>query len=114
MKFAFDLDGVTYEYPKILQEIMRCLKLGGNEVIILTGHFEGDVLEKDKRRLREGGFVYHNRLIEKPLAGMSSHKFKAKVCRAEKIDVLFEDSPEVVEEVNKTKTVVVQVIQKKK
>jgi len=69
----------------------------------LTGHFEGDVLEKDKRRLREEGFVHHDRLIEKPLTGMLSHKFKTKVCRAEKIDVLFEDSPEVVEEVNKTK-----------
>lgn len=112
MKFAFDLDGVTYEYPEILREIMRCLKLGGNEVVILTGHYEGDSLEKDKKLLKIERFVYHDRIIEKPLAEMSSHKFKAQVCQTEDIDIFFEDNPETVKEVNKTKTVVMQVIQK--
>ncbi len=112
MKFAFALDGVLCKYPWIFQGIIRAFKRKDIKVIILSSHVSADSFKKDREYLEKAG-LHNYRLIEKPFTGLSSAIFKARICQEEKIDVLFESDPRIVEVVNKTTdTVVVHVVPK--
>lgn len=111
MKIAFALDGVLCKHPWIFQGFIRLLRRP-YKVIILTSHVGIDSLKKDREYLKRSG-IHFCKIIEKPVAGISSARFKAQICQEEKIDVLFESDPEIVKIVNKTTdTLVLYVVQK--
>jgi uncharacterized HAD superfamily protein len=98
MIVGFDIDGTITRHPPFFAFLARSLRQAGHRVLIITFREDRPATEAD---LAAWGVSY-NKLITATLDSSLKHgvdKWKAFVCRKEKVDIFFEDDPDVLREI---------------
>lgn len=99
MTFGLDIDETITRCPPLFAVLSRALIAEGHKVYVITFRDDSD-RETTEVDLREYG-IHYSKLImagDDDLCGSRFYKWKADVCRRLRVDVLFEDMPEVVNE----------------
>ncbi len=101
MRVAFDVDDTITRCPEFFSLLSRALKAAGHRVFIIT-YREGS--PDTQRELRDWGIEYDT-LVTPTDEELDAHGFfqwKADACRRLKIDIFFEDMPEVINLLDET------------
>jgi uncharacterized HAD superfamily protein len=102
MNIAFDLDGTITRNPAFFSVISKALVDAGHKVFIITWREDREFTLED---LAEHGITYTQLVLpsDEQIRGIAyqqwktaAAQFKAEACRSLKIDVFFDDMPEVV------------------
>jgi uncharacterized HAD superfamily protein len=99
MIVGFDIDGTITRHPPFFAFLADSLRQAGHRVLIITFREDRPATEAD---LKNWGIVY-NKLITSTLDSCLEHgvdEWKAFVCRQEKVDIFFEDDPDVLKQVD--------------
>lgn len=94
--YAFDLDGTLDVNPQTTATLMSDLVHGGNRVLIFTGAStpkpgRADT-EKKVEYLKSIGIIQGVHYDQMFVIGDPPHATKAKLCKKEKVDMLFDNS----------------------
>ena len=95
MRVAFDVDDTITRCPEFFALLSRALRAGRSQVYIIT--FRED-REGTEQELREWGIEYDELVMatDGELDACGFYRWKADACRRRKIDIFFEDMPEVI------------------
>ncbi len=102
MNIAFDLDGTITRSPAFFSVISKALVASGHSVFIVTWREDREFALED---LAEHGITFSQLVLpsEQQIRGIgyqqwkaAAAQWKAEVCRTLKVDVFFEDMPEVI------------------
>ncbi len=95
MRIAIDIDDTITRCPAFFSLVSRSVLAAGHEVIILTYREDREQTESD---LDEWGIAYDELVMASSieLDRTGFFEWKPKVCRDRRIDILFEDMPEVI------------------
>lgn len=98
MTYAFDIDGTLTPDPKRMGDMMSSLVRAGNRVIVLTGAIRGTEITRPERiaQLNSLG-IHHDEHYDEIFISVGGDmvevaRGKGKVCREEKVDMVFEDN----------------------
>jgi hypothetical protein len=99
VNIAFDIDDTISRCPPLFAVLSRALRDAGHKVFIITFRSDAAIARVD---LEECGVVYDELVTarEQDICGRNFNQWKAQVCRAKRIGVLFEDMPEVIAELD--------------
>jgi hypothetical protein len=94
MNVALDIDDTITRHPEFFAFLSKALKDAGHKVFVIS--YRADY-EFTKAELAEYGVVYDDLILagNMDLGLQGFYKWKAGMCRELKIDVFFEDMPEV-------------------
>jgi len=92
MRIGIDLDDTITELPWLFEILTRGLKEAGHEIHIITYRDEGSSQEVAKE-LTAYKITYDK--IHLPAANRLPAEWKAEVAKALQLDLMFDDSPEV-------------------
>ena len=101
MVVGMDIDDTITRHPPFFSFLARALLAAGHEVIIIT--FREDP-EATKALLEEWNINY-TRLITSSIEACFEHgvnEWKAAVCRENRVEIFFEDDPEVIRHVDES------------
>ena len=90
MRVGIDMDFTITALPELFKLLTKALIVSGHEVHIVTYRDEGKHTEEE---LTNFGISFTK--IHLPPAGASPEKWKADVAREIGLDIMFDDSPEV-------------------
>ena len=95
MNVALDIDDTITRCPGFFALLSKALNDSGHKVYIITYREDRELAEEE---LAELGITYHDIVLatEQELEDAEFFQWKADVCRRLKIDIFFEDMPEVV------------------
>ena len=95
MRIGIDIDDTITRCPEFFALISRALVAGGHEVYVIS-YREGQ--EAVRAELGGWGIAYSDVVLptNEELDNAGFYEWKVQTCRRLKIDVLFEDMPEVI------------------
>jgi hypothetical protein len=95
MRVAFDVDDTITRCPEFFALLSRALQAGGHSVFIITYREDRPETEQE---LRAWGIQYDELVTptDRDLQERGFYRWKAEACRLRKVDIFFEDMPEVV------------------
>jgi hypothetical protein len=101
MRVALDIDETITCHPEFFAVLSRAFTAGGHEIFIITYREASDESEAE---LAEYGIVYDELITatNEELDRTGFYEWKARICRERKIDILFEDMPEVINRLDPT------------
>jgi hypothetical protein len=99
MRIAIDIDDTITRHPEFFSLLTKLFKAAGHEVHVITYRLERKDAESE---LTDYGIVYDELILAtgEELDRVGFYEWKADVCRQKNIEVLFEDMPEVINELD--------------
>jgi len=99
MRVAFDIDDTITPCPEFFAIISEALMAGGHDVHIISYRRDREEAENE---LAGYGVKYREMHLpsDEDLNSVGFYEWKAQVCRRLRIDVFFEDMPEVINELD--------------
>jgi hypothetical protein len=99
MNVALDIDDTITRHPEFFAFLSKALKAAGHNVYVISYRADYDFT---KIELAEYGIVYDELILaaDLDLDVQGFYKWKAEMCDRLKIDVFFEDMPEVANELS--------------
>ena len=94
MKVGIDVDGTITKYPELFRILTQGLRKEGHHVHIVTCRLEPDITQEE---LVRHGISYDRLHMPTPENdNLSAGEWKRMVCDEEKLDILFDDSPDII------------------
>lgn len=93
MIVGIDMDGTITKHPELFRILVKGLQAEGNSVHIITCRLEPEAVVESLNALGIGFDEVHTPVPEKDF--MTVGEWKAEVCREVGVDIMFEDSPDV-------------------
>lgn len=101
MRVAFDIDDTITLCPEFFALISKALMDAGHDVFIISYRMDQQATEEE---LRNSGIVFREVLLlgdtGDECTEVDFYEWKAEMCRKLKIDIFFEDMPEVINELD--------------
>ena len=95
MRVAFDVDDTITRHLELFSLLSHALRAARHKVFIITFREDRDATEAE---LRDWNIVYDELVMpnDQELSQLGFFRWKAVACRRRKVDIFFEDMPEVV------------------
>lgn len=99
MTVGFDIDGTITRHPPFFAFLGASLVEAGHRVLIVTFRADRESTQAD---LEAWAIPYHKLITSTAQSVLEQgvDRWKAAVCRDEKIDVFFEDDPEILQHIS--------------
>ena len=102
MRVALDIDDTITRCPEFFSFISKAMMAAGHDVYVISYRDNQQAVEEELRDIHNIAFRQVVLPSEDDFRDQGFYEWKANVCRSLKIDIFFEDMPEVVNELDRS------------